>query len=99
MRFADASGERELPIPADLALPPPPPLTADPRNAREDWQAMAYVEIAPYTELCKSLKSAILGEVPASPVPLATFADGLANMAVMDAIRMSADSGGELIKV
>lgn len=99
VRFADATGERELPIPADLALPPPPPLTDDPRNQRIDWQAMAYVEIAPYTELCKSLKAAILGETPASPVPVATFADGLANMAVMDAIVASSNAGGALVKI
>ncbi len=99
VHFADADGTREVPVPADLELPPPPPLTTDPRNQRVDWQAMAYVEIAPYTELCRSLKSAILGEIPASPVPVATFADGLANMQVMDAIRASAEAGGELVKL
>lgn len=99
IRFADSEGERELLVPADLELPPPPPLTSDPRNARADWQAMAYVEIAPYTELCKTMRAAILSETPPSPVPIATFADGLANMQVIDAIRSSASHGGELVKV
>ena len=99
VRFADSSGERELPIPADLELPAPPPLTDDPRNRRSDWQAMAHVEIAPYTELCKSLKAAILGQPAPSPVPVATFADGLANMQVMDAIGTSARNGGALVRV
>ena len=99
VRFADASGTTELPIPSDLELPPPPPLTADPRNARADWQVMAYVEIAPYTELCKSLRAAVLGGAPPSPVPVATFADGLANMQVMDAISTSARNGGAMVRV
>lgn len=99
VRFADADGEHVVPIPADLALPSPPPLTGDPRNQRDDWAAMAHVEIAPYTQLCRVMKAAILGQPSPSPVPGATFADGLANMLVMDAIRQSAEAGGELIRV
>ena len=99
VRFADSKGERELPVPGDLALPDPPPLTADPRHARPDWQAMAYVEIAPYTRLCEAMRAAILGAPSPSPVPVASFADGVANMKVMDAIRASAANGGELVKV
>lgn len=99
VRFADKKGERDVPIPVELTLPPPPPLTADPRNARDDWKAMAYVEIAPYTELCMTFRALILGETPRSPVRMASFADGLANMEVMDAIRRSARDGGRLVKV
>jgi len=98
VRVATMEGERELAVPADLELPPPPPLTGDPRNERQDWQAMAYAEIAPYTELCKAMKALIAGEAPPSPVAPATFADGLANMKVMDAIRASAEEGGALVK-
>ncbi|MCB2061472.1 MAG: Gfo/Idh/MocA family oxidoreductase [Novosphingobium sp.] len=99
VRFADSTGERELPIPDDLVLPDPPPLTADPRHRRADWQAMAFVEIAPYTRLCEAMRAAILEEASPSPVPVASFADGVANMQVMDAIRASAANGGELVKV
>jgi predicted dehydrogenase len=99
VRIADADGERELPVPSDLALPEPPPLTEDPRQERPDWQAMAYVEIAPYTELAKSLLAAIRGEPSPSSVPPASFADGLANMQVMDAIRASAADGGAKVEV
>jgi predicted dehydrogenase len=99
VHIADANGERDVPVPADLQLPAPPPLTADPRNQRIDWQSMAYVEIAPYTELCKSMAAAIRGEQAPSPVVPATFADGVAHMQVLDAIRMSARNGGALVRV
>lgn len=98
-RFADRTSERALTVPDDLVLPPPPPLSGDARNARPDWQVMAEVEIAPYTELCRSMRAAILGEKAPSPVPMATFADGVANMQVMDAIRFSALNGGAMVRV
>ena len=99
VRFADRNGERELPIPPDLALAPPPPLSGDPRLARPDWHIMADVEIAPYTLLCRALRAAIVGEAPPSSVPVASFADGLANMQVLDAIRASARQSGALVRV
>jgi len=99
VHIADRNGERELPIPPDLALPEPPPLTGDPRLDRLDWKSMAEVEIAPYTELAKTLLAAIQGKPAPSPVAPATFADGLANMQVMDAILASATSGGAMVKV
>lgn len=99
VRIADGNGERELPIPSDLALPEPPPLTGDPRQSRPDWQAMAFAEIAPYTELAKTLLATMQGKPSPSPVPPASFADGLANMQVMDAIRASAASGGAMVAI
>jgi hypothetical protein len=60
---------------------------------------MAYIEIAPYTMLCEVLRAAILGEPSPTPVPAASFADGVANMQVMDAIRASARNGGAVTKV
>jgi len=99
IRFADRCGEREIPVPPDLALAPPPALGGDPRQSRLDWQIMAEVEIAPYTELCRSLSAGISGQQPASSVPMATFADGVANMQVMDAVRASAQDGGGLVAV
>jgi len=99
VHFADRANERALPVPPDLELPTPPPLTEDSRHQRADWQAMAQVEIAPYTELCRSMRAAILGEAALSPVPMATFADGVANMQVMDAVRLSAQQGGAKVCV
>ncbi|MDG2004691.1 MAG: Gfo/Idh/MocA family oxidoreductase [Novosphingobium sp.] len=99
IRIADKDGERELPVPPDLVLAEPPALTEDPRQARPDWQAMAYAEIAPYTELAKTLLAAMQGKPSPSPVPPASFSDGVANMQVMDAIRSSAANGGAMVKV
>ena len=97
--FADRTGERELPIPADLVLPEPPQLTRDPRHARLEWQMMVSAEIAPYTQLCHAMRAAITGEAPPSLVQPATFADGVMNMAVQDAINASARDGGTLQKL
>ncbi|KHK93166.1 Gfo/Idh/MocA family protein [Novosphingobium malaysiense] len=94
VRLADGSGERELPIPPDLALPVPPPFSDDPRHSRPEWQVIAAAEIAPYAQLCRVLRAAITGEGPVSPVKPADFADGVAHMAVLDAIRASARSAG-----
>ena len=57
------------------------------------------VELPPYTVLCNSMKAAILGEPTESPVTPATFADGVAAMKVMDAIRASAAAGGKLVEL
>jgi predicted dehydrogenase len=97
--FADGKDEYQLAIPDDLVLPPPPPLTADARHDETYWKAMAFAEIAPYTALCRRFRAAILGEPATSPVPMATFADGVAHMQVLDAIRASAKHGGALVKV
>ncbi len=97
--FADRNGQRALPIPDDLALPAPPPLTNDKRFERVEWQIMAAVEIAPYTQLCRAMRAAIAGEPQPSPVAPATFEDGMRNMAVQDAIRASARDGGRLQKL
>jgi predicted dehydrogenase len=82
-----------------LVLPPSPALGADQRYQRLDWQIMADVEIGPYTQLCRTMLAAIRGEPCPTPVQGATFADGLANMQVMDAIRASAREGGTLVHV
>ena len=99
VRIADATGERALPIAADLELPPPPSLGDDPRQAELGWQLMAAAEIAPYTQLCRTVGAAMTGAAPPGPVAMATFADGVANMAVIDAIRRSAKNGGSFEKV
>lgn len=99
VRIADAEGERELPIPADLELPPAPPLGEDPRQAKLGWKIMGQIEISPYTQLCRNLRAAILGEAPPSLVKAASFVDGVANMAVIDAIRTSSKNGGSVERI
>ena len=99
IRLADRRGTREVEIHPDLVLPEPPPLTGDPRHARAEWQMMAAFEVAPYLQLCRVLRAAITGEPSPSPMAPADFADGLANMAVLDAIRRSAAQAGTRVTV
>jgi predicted dehydrogenase len=97
--IADRKGSREAPIPADLVLPPPPPPSADPRQQSAEWQMLSHVELAPYTKLCQAWRALIEGGEPSRAVPLPTFADGLACMEALDAVRASAASGGALVSL
>ena len=89
---ADKTGTRELPVPDDLKLPPPPP-AADANSSNR----LSHLELGPFTRLCEAMRAAIEGRAASSPVPAPTFHDGLASMQVMDAMRTSAARGGELI--
>lgn len=99
VRCADREGEREVAIPQDLVLPPAPSVAGDPRHGEKRWQLLVSMELAPYTQLCRALRAAILGESAPGPVIPATFADGVACMQVMDAIRASATRSGECVVV
>jgi predicted dehydrogenase len=99
VRFAGRSGNRELEIAPALTLPPAPPITGDPRHETARWKGLVQVELAPYTVLCRTFKAAIECVPTESPVAPATFADGVACMEVMDAIRASAREGGKLVAV
>jgi hypothetical protein len=87
VRIADRVGTRELPVPLDLTLPP----------VSSDGSIQQPAAVGLYTRLCEALRTAIDGEGPASAVPVPTFADGVACMEVLDAIRKSADHQGELV--
>ena len=91
--LADASGERRLPVPADLELPTPPAEADDPAHR------FTHLELGPYTRLCESLRAGVEGRDDSAPVPVPTFADGLAEMRVLDAVRKSAANGGARIDV
>jgi len=97
--LADREGARELPMPEEL-VPEVPDLGDDPRQQSESWKRMVMAELAPYTRLCRQFRTAIEGgPLPANLPRPATFADGVACMAVIDAARQSAASGGALVKV
>ncbi len=91
---ADRQGTRELEVPADLALPPPP-AAADPGSSRR----MSHFEIGPFTRFCEALRDGVEGREIRSPVAIPTFRDGLASMQVLDAMRASAAAGGALTPV
>lgn len=90
VRVADANGTRKVPPPEDL-----PPAAADPPPG--DLLTTAYdglhvfgIEMTPYTRLCTTFRDLIEGRSVADDPKPATFADGLAAMQVLDAIRRSA---------
>jgi predicted dehydrogenase len=90
---ADAEGTRQLPVPDDLVVPafdmPPADLLV---TAYERLRPGAS-EIGPAIRMYETFRDLIDGKpAPADPRP-GTFADGVAAMAVMDAIRQSASSG------
>jgi predicted dehydrogenase len=89
--LADRSGTRRLPIPEELFLTPEAP-SDDPRKP------YLHIELPPARRLCEAWGAAIRGE-PTGPVPVATFADGVAAMSVIDAIRVSAAAGGALVEL
>ena len=90
---ADAAGSRVVDPPVDLVLAPPDPPPADLLVTAYDWMHSTGIDLAPFTRMAEAFRDRILGEsVPADP-PVATFADGVANMAVLDAVRKSAASG------
>jgi predicted dehydrogenase len=96
---ADRLGVRPAPTPPDLLLPPPPPGSRDPRQQSAEWQMLSYVELAPYTRLCEAWRTLIDGGAPPDSVPIPTFADGVACMEVLDAIRASAANGGAVVSL
>jgi predicted dehydrogenase len=91
--IADASGSRPLPVPADLELPPPPASSDDPRHR------FTHLELGPYTRLCEVLRAGVEGRPLPTAVPVPTFADGLACMRVLDAVRASAARAGETVRL
>lgn len=90
---SDRSGRRLLETPDDLALPTSPEVSDDPRHR------YTHLEVGPYTRLCEALRAGIEGRDAPPNVPVPTFADGLACMHVLDAIRASAAAGGSAVTV
>ena len=90
VHVADATGTREVPAPDDLPIVAPEPPDGDLLNTAYDNLHAFGIDLAPYTRLCRTFRDLIEGRpVPADPPP-ATFADGVAVMRVLDAIRRSA---------
>jgi predicted dehydrogenase len=92
-QYADKEGSSPLEIESAWKLPPPPPVSDDSRNR------FSHLELGPYTRLCETFLARIEGRPDPTPIAPATFADGVASMAVIDAIRASAAHGGDLVAV
>jgi predicted dehydrogenase len=89
--LADRAGTRRLPIPSELELEPIAP-SEDPRKR------FLHLELPPARRLCELWRAAIEGR-PTGCVPFATFADGVACVEVVDAIRASAATRGALVSL
>ena len=88
--IADTDGTRPLPPPAGSAP------VGDDRLRDDDLDALGGYELRHYEQLAAAFRAAVEGRPFESPVPLPTFADGLAVMRCMDAMRASAAAGGAL---
>lgn len=88
--LADRDGARAVPVPDDLELERPEPPPADLLVTAYDLLHATGIDVAPYRRLFETFRDLIAGRpVPSSP-PVPTFADGVASMIVLDAIRRSA---------
>jgi predicted dehydrogenase len=88
------SGEQQVPMPDDLPLvAPDPPPSELLHTAYDAWHSMG-IDLAPYTRLYERLRDRALGRSVTDDPPAATFADGVAGQAVLDAIRASSAAGG-----
>ena len=88
--LADRAGARQLPVPDDLRLAPAQPPPSDLLVTAYDLLHSTGVDLAPYTRLAETFRNRILGRPDPTDQAPATFADGVATMAVIDAIRRAA---------
>lgn len=88
-----AGAARQVPMPADLVLPPPTPfpVTELIQTEMDRWHTMGF-DVPPYARLFAELKARIEGREPAGPERAATFDDAVRGQAVLDAVRASSAS-------
>jgi predicted dehydrogenase len=93
VRVADAGGMRDVSCPSDLAVAAPDPPPADLLVSAYDLLHSTGIDVGPYTRLAEQFRARIEGAAGSLDPAPATFADGLATMEVLDAIRHSAREG------
>jgi predicted dehydrogenase len=91
--LSDRGGRRMLDVPDDLHLGAHATESDDPR------ERFTHLELGPYTRLAEILHAGVEGRPFPLSVAAPTFADGVACMQVLDAIRASAAAGGALVAV
>lgn len=99
VQIADAHGTREVATPDDLRVAPPEPPPADLLVTAYDLLHSFGIDYGPYVRLCEHFLARIEHRTPPSGAVAATFADGVANMAVLDAVRASDAAGGAFTPV
>jgi len=93
VQVADAAGTRDIECPPELAVAPPDPPPSDMLHSAYDLLHSTGIDVGPYTRLCEQFLARIEGRAGSGDPAPATFADGVATMEVMDAIRASARAG------
>jgi predicted dehydrogenase len=89
--LADRNGNKQrVAVPPELVLPPPVPFPHAELMQTAYEQAHAFgTDLAPYTRLIERMKARIEGRDGLDAPPLATFKDGVAGQAIIDAMRQS----------
>jgi predicted dehydrogenase len=91
VRIADASGVRDLEIPPDVAVMKPDPPPGELMHTAYDLLHSTGIDFGPSVRMYETFARLIAGDALAAGEPSpATFADGVASMRVLDAIRESA---------
>jgi predicted dehydrogenase len=99
IQVADAEGTRAIAMPDELLVAAPEPPPPDLLVTAYDLLHSFGVDYGPYVRLCEHFLARIERRTPPPGANAATFADGVANMAVIDAIRASAATGGTFTAV
>jgi len=87
--IADRDGARRLPVADDLRTAPPAAPAAELLTTTYEQMIGHGLDLGPYTRLAEHFRARIVGaDSPPGPRP-ATFADGVADMMVLDAMRRS----------
>jgi len=98
VKVADRNGVRALAVDDDLPTTRAPALPEGAVTTTYEQMTTFGVEYGPYTRLAEAFRNRILGKEVRGPRP-ATFVDGVAQMAVLDAVVASAHSGGAWTRV
>jgi predicted dehydrogenase len=93
VKVAGPNGVTTRPVPAGVADEVAPPLPEGAVRTTYERMITFGVEYGPYTRLTAAFRDLIAGKDVDGPTP-ATFADGVAQMAALEAIMESAENGG-----
>jgi predicted dehydrogenase len=88
VKVADNTGTHTVDPPDDLLPQAPDPPPADLLQTHYDMLHATGIDMGPWVRMASAFRELMLGKTPAGPRP-ATFADGVALMRVVDAIRRS----------
>ncbi len=99
VKVADRNGTRTLPVPDFLPSGTAPPLPDGMVTTAYERMISHGMDLAPYTRLAEVLQARMEGRPDPEGPQAATFADGVRDIAVLDAIRRSAAQGATVAVV